>query len=218
MDAHEARCRVDVLRDAAVRDGAHEQRGVIPLGVEPVAAALAHDVVSLGVAGSVLHAVEMGLPGEQLRDLCLAASAVVGVDVLGPDLARLLHVAGGQVEVSYGVVRPQRIVVVYVADEEVTALARHGEDALVDGEGVVGLGLVAGRLRSLRGAARELVAVHLLVGVDDHLVLAVVGSRVDARAPVAEREGHAPARARLRHELLATVLEALCQLVLRGVR
>ena len=164
-------------------------RGVIPLGVEPVAAALAHDVVSLGVAGAVLHAVAMGLPGEQLRDLCLVASAVVGVDVLGPDLARLLHVAGGQVEVSRGVARPQRIVVVYVADEEVTALARHGErleDALVDAEGVVGLGLVAGRLRSLRGAARELVAVHLLVGVDDHLVLAVAGSRVDARAPVAE--------------------------------
>ena len=217
VDVAEPRGRVDVLDDAAVHDGAHEQRRLALLGVEPVAAALADDVLATGVERAVPHGVVVGLSGEQARYLVLAALAVVWVDAPEPDVAGMAHVGAGQIEVADGVARPQRLIVVDVAREEVAARRGHGErleDALVD----VDARLVLGGLALAGGdAMRELVAVHLLVGVRDHLVAVVAGLGVDVRAPVAERADHAPLLARLRDELLAALLEPLGKLVL-GVR
>ena len=212
---------VGALDDARVDDGAHEERGLTLLAVEADARAGHHDIAALRVLGAVAHAVVMLAAGEDVVDVLLPGGTVVGVDMLGPDGAHVERAVAREVEVVDGIARPMRAVGVDIADEEVAARGGQGhglEDAVLDAHEVgEAAKILALPVELDMRAVGELVVVHAAVGLGHELLAVVSEGGVGMGAAVAKAQGDARAVHVELGERFAAGLEALLELLGRGL-
>lgn len=107
-DVAQPRGQVGVLGYAPVRDDAGDERGDagVRVPVQAEGAALADHEGARRVAGAVLGGEMVGLSLEELPCALQVGREVVGMDVLAPDLGRVLEVGRGYAEVGDGVGGP----------------------------------------------------------------------------------------------------------------
>lgn len=107
-DVAQPRGQVGVLGYAPVRDDAGDERrdAGVRVPVQAEGAALADHEGARRVAGAVLGGEMVGLSLEELPCALQVGREVVGMDVLAPDLGRVLEVGRGYAEVGDGVGGP----------------------------------------------------------------------------------------------------------------
>ncbi len=69
--------------------------------------------------GAILHIVSGGLACKDFLDIFMIALAILGMDMLLPNLPRPLHILGRKTEEIDGSPRPTRDVVLYVTHEDI---------------------------------------------------------------------------------------------------
>ena len=214
---------INIFDDAVILNSTNEQIRLFTHALQAVTVTGASNIIAVGVLSSVFQIVVQGFAIEHIADIIQIGLAVIGMDALQPNIARVKHILTGQVKVLDNALGPTGHVGAHVAHIQIAMAHGHAQGIEHTGFQTIiviknTLCLVLFGMLITELFLVNFIFIHLLVRSAQKIVVGIRGCFIDVSAAITKATMVADAPLHTDYVAVVGLFQSLGQILFRSPR